>query len=217
MNVRKLYYLKQALIRSAQLLVRDFELSDTAYAEAWSYVISRFDNKRLVVRALFKRLINLEPIKVESKIRSILDKLDIIVRGLKAAGEKVDDIFSRFIVYFASLRLDPKTLRDWESSVTTFEKFSELAEFRKFLQVRCFTLEDQLTEAKLTMKLEKSQFTSKPPTKGAKSSFLVSNKEKCISCSKEHALPSCKEFLALTPQQRYDFAKEKRLCISASS
>lgn len=75
-------------------------------------MLSRFDNKRAVIRALFRRIFNVEYINSSSKIHSMIDEIDIIVRGLNAAGEKVEDTFSRFFTYHVSSRLDKETSCD---------------------------------------------------------------------------------------------------------
>lgn len=117
-NVQKLYYLKQALTGSANLLVRDFELNDHSYSEAYSYFVNQYDNKLMVVRALFRKLMKIESIKNETKIQSLLDQIEVIIRGLKASGETVAATFSQFITYFVSTKLDPRTAKDWENSLT---------------------------------------------------------------------------------------------------
>lgn len=73
-NVQKLYYLKQALVGESEQVLRDFELSDGAYAEAWSYFLSRYENGRAIVEAHFRNLKNLAVIKSELGIRQLIDQ-----------------------------------------------------------------------------------------------------------------------------------------------
>lgn len=113
-GVHKLHYLKQALSDGdVHQLVRDFPLTETAYAEAYALINSRFDNKRAAIRALFRKLLNIESISSNTKLRSLIDKVDLLIRGLKSVGEKIDDTFSRFIAYLVSTKLDKKTAKDW--------------------------------------------------------------------------------------------------------
>lgn len=72
----------------------------------------------MVVRALFRKLMKIESIKNETKIQSLLDQIEVIIRGLKASGETVAATFSQFITYFVSTKLDPRTAKDWENSLT---------------------------------------------------------------------------------------------------
>lgn len=44
------------MVGAAKDFLRDFDLSETAYPEAWSYLLSRFDNPRAVGKALFRNL-----------------------------------------------------------------------------------------------------------------------------------------------------------------
>jgi hypothetical protein len=105
--VQKMHYLKKACKDGkAERLVRDFPLTEQAYGEAWALVLSRFDNKRAIVQALFRQFVNIQIITSPTKLRDLLDEIDIIMRGLKAAGEKIDDTFSRFIAYYVAKKLD---------------------------------------------------------------------------------------------------------------
>jgi len=60
-NVQKLYYLQTAMIGRASELIRNFPLSEQSYNEAWEFIVSCYDNERAKIRALFKKLQNLEP------------------------------------------------------------------------------------------------------------------------------------------------------------
>ena len=71
-------------------LVRDFELSDSSYSEAWSHVLHRYENRRAVIKTYFADLLALQPIKSEHDIRLLLDKTNGIIRGLKVCGENTD-------------------------------------------------------------------------------------------------------------------------------
>lgn len=96
-------------------LVQDSPITETAYAKAYALVTVRYDNKRAIVRSLFRKLLELEPINFGAKIRSPIDKIESVMRGLKAVGEKIDDSFSRFITYLVVTWLDKKTAQDWEN------------------------------------------------------------------------------------------------------
>ena len=64
--------------------IKDYDLEDGYYSEAWNYLLSRFDNKRTVIKTLFRQLYNLESTKSDRQIRSLLDKIEPILRGLRA-------------------------------------------------------------------------------------------------------------------------------------
>lgn len=207
-NVQKLYYLKQALVGPAEDLIRDFELNDQAYPEAWAYLINRYDNKRAIVRLLFRKLRDLEQLKSESSIRSLIDKADVIIRGLKTAGEEVNDTFSRYIAFHVSSKLDAVTAKDWENSLTNSKSFPTYVELHKFLQNRSFAIDEAVADVKIQDKAKFGQ-------NGAKKSFHASSPTpvSCMCCNGQHKLFECSKFKALSTIERFKFIKGKNLCI----
>lgn len=49
-NVHKLYYLKEAMVSGAEELLRDFEINESSYLEAWSYLILGFETQEWLIR-----------------------------------------------------------------------------------------------------------------------------------------------------------------------
>lgn len=76
-NIQKLFYLKDALIGQVSEIIRDFPLNDQVYSEAWSFVVSRYDNKEAVLRASVHKIVNLDLIKNNTKIRNLIDEVEM--------------------------------------------------------------------------------------------------------------------------------------------
>ena len=205
-NVQKLYYLKQSLVGNAAIVLRDCDLAEDAYAEAWNYFLQRYESKRAIVRNFFVKLSSLQPIRSEAGIRQLLDETQAIIRGLKVAGEVVNDTFSRYISYIVSSKLDSSTAKDWENttcSESTYPKFEKLF---KFLQGRTFVIDERQTEK------------PKDSSKSASTKKTVSTASKigptCLMCpNKTHFLNQCESFKALSPHRRFDLIKENHLCL----
>jgi len=191
-------------------LIRDFPLSEAAFAEAWALVLSRFENKRAVLRTLFKHFADLKPINSPAKLRDLLDEVEIILRGIKAAGERIDDTFSKFITHFESTKLDKKTREDWENSITVTRTFPLFNDLERFIQGRMFSAESSY-EDKME-KVAKPQLKLNPKSK-PKSAFTVSQKsESCALCKGSHLLQNCTGFLSKSAYDRYNLTKTMKLC-----
>ncbi len=93
-------------------ILSDFELSDEGYVLAWSYVICRFEKHRWIVKAFLRKLHTIEPIKTELGLKKLLDSVNGIIRGLNAAGEQMNDTFSRYLAYYVSTKVDAATITD---------------------------------------------------------------------------------------------------------
>lgn len=59
----------------------------------------------------------------------------------KAASERIDDTFSKFIAYFVVTKLDTKIAENWENSITatrTFPLFNDLKRFIRPAGLKCW-------------------------------------------------------------------------------
>lgn len=218
-NIQKLFYLKDSLVGDAKLHVRDFDLEERSYPEAWSYVVARYDNPRSVLRNMFRKFVNVKRIKSESEIRGLIDEADMFIRGLKSAGEKVNETFSRFICFWVGNLLDNDTARDWENSVVS-RSYPMYEELQKFLQSRAFNIEDRVFNPKPTSsKPEKKKLltatVSTEPSSGAPASPLTNRpppKFPCVCCKAHHFLIDCVSFKSMSPVNRYEVIRANNLC-----
>lgn len=213
-NVQKMYYSKQACTNKAANIMQNFSVTGEAYPEAWSYLLSRYDNPKAVIRTLFHKLHTLEAIKHETKIRNLLDHIEIILKGLEAASESIDGTFSRYIVYHVTTLLDSKTNQDWENSITSSNVYPNFSALDNFLSTRIFATEGRLeTKSVKTVKEEKKNFDYHEKTIEKRSSFAANtgSKLKCVVCCEPHYLS--KSFLSKIPIERHEIVKIHKLCI----
>lgn len=150
-----------------------------------------------------EKVSRLESYLLEFKIRYLLDQTDVIIRGLKAAGEVINDMFSQFIANHISTKLEPQTLKDWENSVATCASYQKFEDLKKFLQARSFTVEERIDSKEIGEK------TKSPVKKG----FAATKPfHQCIACKENHLLIHCSVFNAKTPKQRLELVQKNRTC-----
>lgn len=203
-------------------LIRDFGVGDSAYTEAWGYLLSRYENKRSIIEAHFADFVALSPIKNNVEIRTLLDRVNSFVRGLRICGLNPNEpTMSAFVSYVISTKLDPYTRRDWKNSCTDISNYPTFEELEKFLNSRTFSLEDppQFRTDKVNAPSTTNAITTaakKAPEKSSqpKRSFVVnSDQTKCVMCSEMHTLSSCTDFIGKNSYERYIVVKKGRLCI----
>lgn len=211
-NVQKLYYLKQALTGKAAIVLQDCDLAEDAYPEAWAYFLNRFESKRAITRNFFVKLTNLQPIRSEAGIRHMLDQVMAIIRGLKVAGEHVDESFSRYIAFLVCSKLDGATAKDWENYTCTEVQYPKFEDLFKFLQGRTFVAEERMPEKSKESKETSSQRTV-APKKSFSASSVTSSKKRCPMCRGQHYLNQCDGFKALSAHRRFDFVKSQQRCL----
>ncbi|KAK7603948.1 hypothetical protein V9T40_004221 [Parthenolecanium corni] len=215
-NTLKLYYLKKSKVGEVEGLLTDFNLSDEGYVSAWDFVLFRFEKHRSIAKAFFRKLQHLEPIKNERNLQKLLDSTNSVIRGLSAAGEEINDTFSRFLAFHTSTKLDSATLKDWEDSLSNTDTYPKFEQLSKFLQCRAFAAEERQREAEFQSGTAPKE-SRKPPQdrdRDRKSfSATVVRKPKCVLCAQNHYSNQCVDFKAKSPQDRYKIVKKKRLCL----
>lgn len=71
-------------------------------------------------------------IKNNSKIQMLLDQFEVIIRSLKANGEVIDSIFSKFLAFSLISRLDFRTAKEFENSIDSLDSYMQFDTVQKF-------------------------------------------------------------------------------------
>ncbi|XP_036148006.1 uncharacterized protein LOC118647346 [Monomorium pharaonis] len=208
-NVHKLQYLRSSLTGEASDVISALEISDLNYEIAWAMLKERYDNKRVIVHAHVKAIMELPSMTKEnaSELRQIADGASKHVHALRALNRPTahwDDL----LVYILSSKLDALTLREWQTSLTGSDipVFKQLVDF---IAHRC-----QVIEATC-----KSNLT---PAKGVNSRALANGKRqvaaaatvkfKCSFCKGDHSIYHCKDFLELSVPRRKAEIRKLKMC-----
>ena len=141
-DVDKLKYLRGYLDDSARSVIAGVPTTDSSYATAVDLLKKRFDNPHVIERSHTSNLISLAPVFGErnvSKLRQLLDQIEIHHRGLKVLG--VDPkTYSNFVVPFLMEKVPESMLLSMIRAATkdqlewTIEDF--IAALEKELKVR---------------------------------------------------------------------------------
>lgn len=213
-NVRKLYYLQQALEGPAEEFVRDVDMTENAYNTAWAELLNRYENQRVIIRTHLSDIFEIKKIKDESGIRALLDNVRSSLRGLKGCGENPDQ-WSTILSYLVSSKLDDATKRDFENSIEDKKVYPSFKTLTDFLEVRASAADER--KGLVIREKPKSYPPTKPlASKGkveeSKRSFSTNSSTKCWACSSSHLLIECSVFLRKTPNERYELVKKNGLC-----
>lgn len=208
-NVQKLHYLKSSLSGEAEALLRHIPTTDANYDEAWSTLKKRFSNKRFVVNALLKRMMNQKPVATESSqsVKSILDTTNECLSALKNLGIASFD-WDPMLVYITVNKLDTESVRLWEQHIGTNEDCSdELPTYKQlcvFLESRFRTLE--------VLESSKPQSRSRSNTRQSSFHAAASMNTNCNFCKGNHLIYHCKDFITLNFDERKNFIERNGLC-----
>ncbi|XP_055585290.1 uncharacterized protein LOC129738134 [Uranotaenia lowii] len=139
--MEKFSYLRSSLSGEALEEVLSIELSDVNYSVAWEILTERYENKKLIVKAYLDTLFTLEPIKKEGyeSINQLITEFEKNLMMLQKVGEDTDG-WSTILAHMLHTRLDPVSLRNWETQHNSKE-VPKYEDMRKFLRNYCSVLQ----------------------------------------------------------------------------
>ncbi|XP_055522828.1 uncharacterized protein LOC129717007 [Wyeomyia smithii] len=209
-------YLAASLSKDAKRVVDVIEITADNYSVAWELLERRYENKYVLVKSYIEALFAVESIKKEcaESLNRLTDDFERNLKMLQKVGENPEN-WSTILVFMMSSRLDPATLRHWEThrKSSNVPTYTELVEFLRSLRLVLQSiagLKPRSLDSSRTL-----QRTNFQATKQATMHSAVTSKNTCIFCNKPtHSPYQCEHFRKLTPLQRFDEAKRNKLCIN---
>lgn len=197
---QKFYYLRSCLKGEAEQVINSLEASDSNYTVAWDLLRDRYENKRIIIHTHVKELFDYTILHHESHVhlRKLVDHFQKHIRALTTLGEPTDS-WGTLLIHLITSKLDAKTKRAWESSIST-NSMPTLKNLLDFLIKQCVFLET----------LDKGKHTTPSNVK----SHVVIDKLECPLCKGNHLVFRCQTFLNLNAKERFDRIKKLKLCIN---
>ncbi|XP_065219773.1 uncharacterized protein LOC135845237 [Planococcus citri] len=220
--VHKLYFLKGALIKDAEYLLKDTPVKEGMYDLAYEAVLTEDFNIRAIIAAHFAKLLDM-PAITPSSLRDSISKIRATIRGLQTCD--IDVAKMSPLITFITVRKLPEKLRiDWENSNLDYSTYPSFDSLDKFLSARCFAYETaNLMSSTSKATPEKANGSPKKP----KSALAASGSPKtppqttqrtpvtvpkCIDCGETHYLSQCTSFQSKSVADREAFVISKKLC-----
>ncbi|XP_062709928.1 uncharacterized protein LOC134288608 [Aedes albopictus] len=200
-------YLKSALSGEALQEIESVELSAANYSVAWKALESRYENKKLIVKAHLDALFAVEGMKRESYdgLSNLISGFEKNLQMLQKIGEDTA-AWSTVLAYMVYSRLDPATLRQWETQhnskdVPTYQNMIA------FLRSHCAVLQ---SVAPVSSKPSGSDYRSSKPSV---CHTTVKPSRKCPFCGDSwHPAFICGKFQRLQVAERLEVVSKARLC-----
>lgn len=202
-GAQKLQYLKASVKGDAAILLQSVSITNDNYEQAWELLNNRYQNRREIVTATLKRLVNHPAMRSESpaELRKLVDTTMECIRSLKVMKVPVEhwDIIISFLIVD---RLDRESKQQWELNIKSGE-IPPLKELIEFLDQRSRALAN-LSSTRLT------EFTSNtsPSTRAVKVSS-----DTCPKCGEKHFLNKCVDFIHnSTLDEKLSLVRDNDLC-----
>ncbi|XP_036144671.1 uncharacterized protein LOC105830767 [Monomorium pharaonis] len=204
-NAEKMYYLKTCLTGEAARSICYLTVTHDNFSVAWSLLLSKYDNRRLLIRAQLDRIINLKSQKNESaqELRNILTIFLSAIDYLRKLNCPVDE-WDILFVHLLEKLLDSESRMAWEMKLGLTTIYPTFSELKEFLFERARVLEN----------IELFASTSGSDKGHSTNSCKKSSYSKCPLCGASHYLAKCEQYQSETVQQRRDIIVKHRRCFN---
>jgi hypothetical protein len=212
--IEKFHYLRGCLLDDARRTIDALPVAARSYETAWTLLVDRYQNKRLITQQHMHELFNLQAVsnKSANSLRSLLDGVNTHLAALRSLTINTES-WDPVLIYLVSSKIDFATKRDWETTLKSNE-LPTFEEFRAFLTQRCLTLES----IQYNPINQNSKVTHVPKTNTQNNrNFPIQQSNpnnNCPKCKQSHSLYQCEEFLNLPINNRIDEVKRLKVCFN---
>ncbi|XP_062704421.1 uncharacterized protein LOC134286766 [Aedes albopictus] len=196
-SLDKFNYLLSVLTKEARTLVESIEVTATNFDVAWQMLEQRFENKKMISRALMNSFLESEPIKRESydALVNLIDSYERNLLQLRKIGLPTKG-WSHLLAHILYTRLDAETQRHWERAHNSREA-PTYEDMLTFLRDHLATLQP-LALAK-PRPSESRQDHGRPAQKPKVGSTLNHSRQPPIAPALENSSASQSQVLATAP------------------
>ncbi|XP_055588738.1 uncharacterized protein LOC129741063 [Uranotaenia lowii] len=143
--IDKFSYLRSSVTDEALQEIGSIEITAANYQVAWSLLEKRYEDKKLIVKAHLDALFAIEPIRRENSesLNRLISDFDKNLQMLDKIGENTES-WSTLLAHMICMRLDPVTLRQWETHHNSKE-VPTYFNLMNFLRDQCLVLQSLVT------------------------------------------------------------------------
>lgn len=237
-SAEKFRYLLLTLKNEPHNLIKSIPITDENYIVALEILMNRYENRRIIASKHLDRILDIEKCANESNL-NLRKLVNVYMENIKALEMMKFPVHDwSFILLNILLRKIPHTVRKrFELSLNKSSDIPTVDILIKFLEQEISTFEIMSnSESRIIEGSFRSRAPSANPHRpsnnsGAGSSGAprasgsaprhtfavtessdVQNGKRCILCDDQHILTKCSKFLNMSPNDRYNFVKNKNVC-----
>lgn len=208
-EIEKMNYLKAHVTGEAGRAIQHFQISSANYHIAWGHLKERYSNERLITNKLINKILDLPDSKQESseQLKEIYNTTKECLKAIEALNMNTSQ-WDPIIGCVLLRKIDKRTQELFEASLINPLQVPELDEMLNFILKRFRAIESISTDRHDGRENNSSMGSYQPHQRKQQS-------QSCKYCNlSNHTIYQCLKFKALTAYQRFNTAKEKRLCLN---
>jgi hypothetical protein len=215
-NVQRFHYLIVSLKNEAKDLTSNLQINNENFLVAWQLVTQPYNNRRLIAMMHAKHLCQMPQVRKgdASSLRQLINHVSSHMNVLQALTLNVptQDLMLNNLTLAT---IDSETQREWELITASRADTPTTAELITFLESRCRALELLQTTQSLKAGTTTPRSSHSIRNKVTKTSYSnIATQLQCSLCNGSHRLFECDKFLKMQAKQRYNYAKQSRLCFN---
>lgn len=208
-TIQKFFYLRSSLSGDAASCAKNLETTANNYEHAWNSLVTRYNNKKLLVQTHVKGICDLPTVKASSStsLRQFADSLRGHISALRTLKQRLSE-WGPLLTHIICTKLDAVTISEWETKCAR-DEIKEVDELLEFLEARFHVLEAVESSKKISNISKystetnytdrKVQYTK---NKTSSASFVNTSELKCYVCQLSHTIYKCPKLIALSPIDR---------------
>lgn len=221
-NIEKFQYLVMSLSGEPLTLVKSVPLEATNYSIAYETLKKRYQNRRLLATSYYTALTKLPRVTLETihLLRHVLDNFSENINALYNLGLPTSQ-WDFVLFNMLSQKIDSTLIKRFEMQYDALDINNDIPTFKQlfeFLEKQCSALDTvSFTHPeKQGRKVHPHNFQS---NRGSGVNLLAQEtsdkgKNSCVFCKKAHNIFQCDLFEKKNPKERYELAKQKKLCLN---
>lgn len=204
-QIQKLQYLRSSLRGDALKCIETLPISAANYPIAWEALLTKYQDKPLLKKKHLHGLTSIN--KPHGKVASLgpcVEDFHRNVKILEQLGEPVQH-WDTILIHLLSLRVDSRTLRDWEEDHAdnpTYKQFTEYLNKKVKIQETIALSSDRTT-------------TPRQPSVNSKLAAHATTEKRiprCVACNADHYVSKCGAFEKMPHKEKLSIVQSKRLC-----
>ncbi|XP_024887040.1 uncharacterized protein LOC112464328 [Temnothorax curvispinosus] len=211
--IQKFQYLRNSLKGEALQVISGLKTSAENYESAWELLERNYENTKLLINTHLNSLLEFPAVAKDkpATIRQLIVHIRTHLKALKTLKISVEH-WDELLIHMTKGKLNYATQKDWEEECNRDrQRRKTLEEYLTFLNEHCCTLE-MINKGKAKSEAVKPLVLKK---QGNSVSFSASVfQQSCLSCSENHAVYKCPQFLQMSVSSRIEESRSKKACLN---
>jgi len=200
---------------SAAQIIESMATIGDNYLEAWTLLLNRYDNERLIVQSHVQQLLTQTVHQTETAVglKSLLDSTNKHLRALSVLHQPVEK-WDAIIIGIVATRLPTEVRRCWEIESASYPEIPTWTKLKRFIENRLQALNMLQYKPSAVSNVINAGKTKQFVRTTAHLATDSQTNNQCSICAQNHIIYKCNTFMKSKPSERLNLAKKAKICFN---